>query len=549
MFKSKRIAALNIGSSHLALAEFKPLGGGGMELVNYGIAPLGLDPDSDSESSAYIVSALRDLVREKRIKPGPIQIAISGQIVFPRYIKLPPVSGDKLRQIMRHEAQQNCPFPIDEVVWDYQLFGDVSTEIGAIMVAVKTEQVKNFTDCVEAVGFDPELVDVSAMSLYNAVRYNYGDREGCTMVLDIGARATNVIFMEQDRISFRSVPVAGNGITRELMREFDMSFKEAEDLKRAHAFVGFGGAYESQENAVADRVSKIVRNVMTRQHAEISRTINFYRSQQNGSQPTLVLLTGGSSVIPHADTFFREKLKAEVDYLNPFQNVPVNAAIDSEAVSADLQLLCETVGLGLRRCLKCPIEINLLPPDLVAHKTFQRRIPFFGLSVVGVFLAMLVWWAYFRNVSESDDRRLAEVSSRAAERNELAARIDEIHQEQVAVRQQVESLAGLISQRTRWHQFLDILEDQLTDGMWITSLETGQAVDTGRRMRLQGLFFNDKVTLPSIEEFAKALQEHDNFVRNVNLRRVSPFQETDFIDEFMIEMTWLQTPPNEEDTP
>ncbi len=549
MLKSKRIAALNIGSSHLTLAEFNPLSGGGMELVNYGIASLGLDPDSDSESSAYIVSALRDLVREKRIKPGPIQIAISGQIVFPRYVKLPPVSGDKLRQIMRHEAQQNCPFPIDEVVWDYQLFGDPSTEMGAIMVAVKAEQVKNLTDCVEAVGFDPELVDVSAMTLYNAVRYNYGDREGCTMVLDIGARATNVIFMEEDRISFRSVPVAGNGITRELMREFDMSFKEAEDLKRAHAFVGFGGAYESHEDAVADRVSKIVRNVMTRQHAEISRTINFYRSQQSGSKPTLVLLTGGSSVIPHADTFLREKLKVEVDYLNPFQNVPVSETIDSESVSSDLQLLCETVGLGLRRCLKCPIEINLLPPDLVANKMFQRRIPFFGLSAIGIFLAMLVWWAYFRNVSESDDRRLAEIRSRAGQRTALAEQIDEIHQQQAVVREQAESLANLILDRTLWHQFLDMLEDQLADGMWLTSLETGPTRDAGRRMRLQGLFFNDKVTLPEVEAFAKALQEHDGFVQNVSLRRVSPFQQTDFIDEFLIEMTWLPTSPDEEDTP
>ncbi len=550
MFKSKRIAALNIGSSHLTLAEFNSLGGGGMELANYGIVPLGLDPDADSESSAYIVSALRDLVREKRIKPGPIQVAISGQIVFPRFVKLPPVSGDKLRQIMGHEAQQNCPFPINEVVWDYQLFGDASTEIGAIMVAVKTEQVKNLTDCIEAVGFDPELIDVSAMTLYNAVRFNYGDREGCTMVLDIGARATNVIFMEEDRISFRSIPVAGNGITKELMREFDMSFKEAEDLKQAHAFVGFGGAYESQEDAVADRVSKIVRNVMTRQHAEISRTINFYRSQQNGSQPKLVLLTGGSSVIPHADTFFREKLKTEVDFLNPFQNVAVSDAIDSEAVSKDIQLLGETVGLGLRRCLKCPIEINLLPPDLVAKKTFQRRIPFFGLAAAGVILTMLVWWAYFRNVSDSDERRLAEVSNRAEARSALATRIDEIHAQQDSVVEQAESLTQLVAQRTRWHRFMDILEDKLTDGMWITALETRSPTATGRPMRLQGLFFNDKVTLPAIEDFAQSLLEYDHFVSDVNLRRVSPFQETDFLDEFLIEMIWLPAPPDAlEDAP
>ncbi len=547
MFKSKRITTLNIGFSHLTLAEFAPLGGGGMELVNYGIAQLGLDPDSDSESSAYIVSALRDLVRQKRIKPGPIQIAVSGQLVFPRYVKLPPVSNDKLRQIMRHEAQQNCPFPIDEVVWDYQLFGDPQTEIGATMVAVKTELVKNITDCIQAVGFDPELVDVSATALCNAVRFNYGDREDCTMVLDIGARATNVIFLEKERIYFRSIPIAGNGITKELMREFDMSFKEAEDLKIAHAFVSFGGAYDSQENKVADRVSKIVRNVMTRQHAEISRTINFYRSQQGGTAPTLALLTGGSSIIPHADTFFREKLKTEVEFFNPFQNVTVGGAIESETVSKDLQLLGEVVGLGLRRCLKCPIEINLLPPDLVAHKVFQRRLPFFALNVIGIFLTMLVWGSYFRNVSHSNNRRLEEVETKVEELRMLDEKIAAVHEKQAQALQRTEALSALLSQRTRWHGFLDALQNKVLDGMWLTALTTRGSVPSGMRLELRGLFFKDKVSLPAVEEFSLALQQHEEFVGNVNLRRVSAFQGTDFIDEFIIEMIWQtpKSPPHE----
>ncbi len=552
MLKANRITTLNIGASHLALAEFEPLRGGGMELINYGIAALGLDPDSDTEASAYIVSALRDMVREKRIKPGPIQMSISGQLVFPRYVKLPPVTGEKLRQIMSHEAQQNCPFPIDEVVWDYQLFGDSQTGIGAMMVAVKRELVKNLTDCVEAVGFEPELVDVSAMALYNAVRFNYGDKEGCTMVLDIGARATNVIFMEADRMSFRSIPVAGNGITKELMREFNMSFKDAEDLKRAHAFVGFGGAYDNEDNEVADRVSKIVRNVMTRQHAEISRTINFYRSQQNGSQPDLVLLTGGSSVIPHADTFFREKLKTDVDFLNPFQNVPVSDAIDTKAVSEDVSILAEVVGLGLRRCLKCPMEINLLPPDLVARKVFHRRLPFFGLTVIGIILTMVVWWAYFRNIRLSDDRRLNAVSTRARELSVLDNRIAAIKAEQQGVHDKAENMADLVARRTRWHRFMDLLEDQVVDGMWLTALQartTGQAVTT-RRLELRGLFFEDKVTYQAIEDFAATLQKHEAFVENVSLQRVSEFQNTDFIYEFVIQMDWKPSvAPSEGTTP
>ena len=83
----------------------------------------------------------------------------------------------------------------------------------------------------------------------------------------------------------------------------------------------FGGAYEGPQSETVDKVSKSVRSMMTRLHQELNRSINFYRSQMGGNKPELLLLTGGSSVIPYTDTFLREKLRIETDYFNPFNNV------------------------------------------------------------------------------------------------------------------------------------------------------------------------------------------------------------------------------------
>jgi len=53
----------------------------------------------------------------------------------------------------------------------------------------------------------------------------------------------------------------------------------------------FCHTFSAGDDEDADRVSKVVRNVVTRLHAEISRSINFYRSQQDGSAPGRVLFT------------------------------------------------------------------------------------------------------------------------------------------------------------------------------------------------------------------------------------------------------------------
>ena len=52
MFSSDRILALNIGASRLALAEFRVRPGRPPELIQYGMAELGIEPDSETTSCA-----------------------------------------------------------------------------------------------------------------------------------------------------------------------------------------------------------------------------------------------------------------------------------------------------------------------------------------------------------------------------------------------------------------------------------------------------------------------------------------------------------------
>ncbi len=496
MLTSDRILALNIGASRLALAEFKVKNGHPPELLQYGMAELGIEPESETDPSAYIVSTLRDIMRERGIRPAPLLLTLSGQAVFPRFVKLPPVARDKILAMIQYEAEQNVPFPIGEVVWDYQLIGNADAgEQNVMIVAVKTENVVAMTDCVQAVGLEPEIVDVASLALYNCVKFNYPGLEGCTMVLDIGARSTNLVFIEEGKIFSRSIPVAGNTITQEIAKSFQIDFRVAERMKRENSFVALGGVYAGAEDETADRVSKVVRNVVTRLHAEVNRSINFYRSQQGGSVPARVLLTGGSSIIPHMDTFFREKLKVDVDYLNPFINVTVGGRADVEKVGEEFFGLGEVVGLALRRAGTCPVEINLMPPNLVQRKIFRKRIPFFGLAMTAVLFALFAWSYHgnfqlkrFRSQQESVDARLKLLEvGRDALRRETAER-DRIQKDLQVYR-------GLIEQRTLLAKRIVAVRESVLEGMWLTAIESvrnssGAVV----KLKISGRGFRDRMT-------------------------------------------------------
>ncbi len=465
----KPLLTLDIGSHSLKLAEFADVRGG-LEMTRYAVSDLGVDPQGDTDRSQYIITTIHDLLRDSGCKPGPVLLTISGHSVFTRFQPLPEVQPDKIYQIIQYEAQQNVPFPMNEVVWDYQLISGHDGSVDIMLAAIKSDIINNLCDCVRFAGLQPDLVDVAPAALYNAVRYNYDNLPACTLVVDIGARSTSLVFIEAGRVFIRNVPVGGNTITQSIMNEFGISFDDAEAMKKAHAYVAFGGAYEGPQSETVDKVSKSVRSMMTRLHQEINRSLNFYRSQSGGAKPELLLLTGGSSVIPYTDTFLREKLRIETDYFNPFNNVAVAESIPTEEIGAHACEMGPLVGLALRRMHTCPVEIDLLPPQVEEEKKFARKQPLFAASVAVALLTLGVWIAFFARMSGAVGGAEEKIQSRVNELSRVEKSVIAKEAELGDVERKIGKLAALELRRGAWRRLYGELAKPLPPGMWLTKI-------------------------------------------------------------------------------
>src|SRR5207237_5316844 len=313
-----------------------------------------------------VVAALREMLDELHIKGGNVNYTVAEESIFTRSVKLPPIDEEKIERIISFEAQQNVPFPIDEVVWDYQLVGGGAGEpIQVILVAIKVDLLDAINGAVKETGLYTSIVDIAPMALYNAFRYNYSDLSGCSLLVDIGARTTNLLFIEPARVFSRSIPIGGSSITAAIAREFGEPFAAAESRKKRDGFVSLGGVYAEPTDPDVARVSKVVRSTMTRLHGELMRSISHYRGQQQGNPPERIFLCGGTAGMPYMREFFNEKLQLPVEFFNPLRNV----AAAEPAPVADLprsgHLLGEVVGLALRSVSSCPMELNLLPRNVV----------------------------------------------------------------------------------------------------------------------------------------------------------------------------------------
>src|SRR5437773_9779179 len=382
MLNSKSFLAVDFGAGSLKLAEFEVNEAGGLRLKQFGIKSLGAEGAQETAREATILKALQELLAQKGIRAKNVNVCAPGFHVFSKFVKLPPVDPGKVTQIIQYEAQQNVPFPLEEVVWDYQILGSTpGGELEVLLVAIKADIVEGLFRVTETAGLHLQLADVSPAALCNAFRYNYGDLEDCTMLLDIGAKTSNLLFFEKGKVFSRSINLGSNSITQDFANESKLKFDAAEKLKIDEGFVSLGGAYEEPENPHQAAISKIARQFMTRLHIQVNQTMQFYRGQQGGSAPQRLFLSGGASIMAYTAQFFAEKLNIPVEYFNPLRNVQIDPAINLEDLARVAHSLGEVIGLGLRNLAHCPVELNLMPESTLSWQSFNQKKPYLIATV------------------------------------------------------------------------------------------------------------------------------------------------------------------------
>ncbi|HOX58351.1 MAG TPA: type IV pilus assembly protein PilM [Candidatus Paceibacterota bacterium] len=493
MLNTKSFLAVDFGAGSLKLAEFEVNEAGGLRLKQYGLKSLGAEGAQETTREAAMLKALQELIAEKAIKARDVNVCAPGFHVFSKFVKLPPVDANKVTQMIQYEAQQNVPFPLEEVVWDYQILGSTpGGELEVLLVAIKADVVEGLFRVTEATGLRLQLTDVSPAALCNAFRYNYGDLEDCTMLLDIGAKTSNLLFFEKGKVFSRSINLGANSITQDFIHESKLKYDAAEKLKIEEGFVSLGGAYEEPENPHQAAISKIARQFMTRLHIQVNQTMQFYRGQQGGGAPQRLFLSGGASVMPYTAQFFAEKLNVPVEYFNPLRNIQLDPALNLEELARVAHSLGEVVGLGLRNLAHCPVELNLMPESTLRWQSFNQKKPYFIATVFSLVAVIAAMGLLFQKLAGVKKEMLTAVEGdvEPAERKEV--QFKKAYGDLKKTQADVDQIVGWMHNRYYWAEVLSELRQVLirveqttyarlrTDaGVWIEQLMTAAPRLTG----------------------------------------------------------------------
>ena len=473
MADAQATVALNIGSQRISMGVFEPSKSGGLILKKYDSASILADPAAEMARLPQIRVAVSELADRLKIsKSTKLRYAISGQSVFTRFIKLPPIEDDNIEQLVAFEAQQHVPFPIDEVIWDWQLLESGTGEKEVALVAIKGDALNDMNDIVLETGLGTAEVDASPMALYNALKYNYPELEETTLLIDIGAKTCNLIYLEGSRMFTRSVAVGGTSITTAIAKEYGVSFSEAESQKCSNGMVALNTTHTSQLDEATAALATVIRNALGKLPAEIARTTNYFRSQHGGKAPKQVLLAGGGANLPHIADFFQEKLRLPVEFFNPLKRVSVGKGVDVDQIAAEAHLLGELVGLGLRGVGQAALEIDLVPDVVSRERDVERRKPWL-MSSAAIFLVGLGIWAWSNTSRKGEaEQQVKDIQAEVDERTGYSKPLGALAKQEARLDAMAAQLVNAQSARVLW---VDVWNDLAfhfaSDIVWLVDFD------------------------------------------------------------------------------
>ena len=455
------------------MGVFQPSKNGGLILKGYDSVSVLADPSTEASRPVAVSKAVAHLATQLKVgKSSKLSFAISGKSVFTRFIKLPPIESDNMDQLVAFEAQQHIPFSLDEVVWDWTELESLPGEKEVAIVAIRRDALNDVSEVVTSAGLSTDEVDASPMSLYSALRYNYPNLAEPTLLIDIGAKTCNLVYTDGPRMFTRSLNIGGAMVTSAIMKEYNVSFAEAENQKCANGLVILNSAQTAELDTSIAALATVIRASLGKLPSDISRTTNYFRSQHSISAPKRILLAGGGANLTYIADFLQEKLGLPVEFFNPIQAVSIAKGAQAEKIGQEAHMIGELVGLALRGVNKAALNIDLVSDVVSQERDIKRRKPFL-IAAAAVLITGLAIWAGSNVMRVSGvEAQTAELESQLEELEPFAKPLDKIRKEEKALDELAIKLGKIQDARVLWVDIWgDLSQRFASDVVWLVDFD------------------------------------------------------------------------------
>lgn len=310
--KDKPIIGLDISTTSIKLMSLDPkkwtvLGYGSVD-----VDPGKLETSLDTDGS-YISEQLQRLLREKTLGvfgSNQVVMSIPTSRTYSRSVSIPSGSKNSIEESIRLEAEQYVPIPPAQLYIDYEITNTSKDTSTALMCAVPRKIVDNCVKAAKDSNLEVIVVEPGMLSVARLLRYTE-DGSLPTVVIDIGAAATDMAILDGTIKVTGGLPIGGNTFTLDISEKLKVTLEKAHQLKVLNGL----SSSPKQKMIIAALEPELKRIVQ-----EVKKLIRYYTERiADARNIEQVIIVGGGSNVPGIGEYFTDNLVVASRVASPWQ--------------------------------------------------------------------------------------------------------------------------------------------------------------------------------------------------------------------------------------
>ena len=354
-FNQDEVLGLDIGSSAVKIvqlckdeSEYKVTAAGIVKIAD------GTE-NSPDRKEINTVRAILDCLKLTAVKTKLAVCSVSGPDVAVRHFKFPPLSAEEIPAAVRLEAEQVCPFNIDDSAVDYQLIADGDGTINGVLVAATNKLIKRKSRLAKDASLDTVLMDVDGLALlncFNGLEFCKNSQNGLThehqtahpglvtVILNVGSCSTNMAIIGQEHLPFvRDIAYGGDDIIEVIADENNVSTEIVANALAGHEDPG------QPKLELRDNLARACQKLIT----DITETLRYYKAREKSTDVEKVLVCGGFALVKGFVELLDSKLAATAVLWNPLEKVPYDAGQSCrDSLQENGPAMAVAAGLAMR---------------------------------------------------------------------------------------------------------------------------------------------------------------------------------------------------------
>jgi type IV pilus assembly protein PilM len=261
---------------------------------------------------AEIIDLLKVLVRSMGTGTKDVAASLPVFSAFTTVLDFPKMEEQEIEKAIVFQAKQYVPLPLSEVALDWLKVGEFTDDKGfahqkILLISVPQEQIKKYQAMFKAAGLNLVALEIESLSV---ARTFEGDPTP-TIVIDIGSRSTNIVFIEGGSLIWNAQSdFGGASLTQALATSLGVNPLRAEELKKERGVLGTGPSHELS-TIMVPFLDAIINEVKKAQFV-FAEQFPFAKKAER------IVLAGGGANLLGIEPYFEHELALPVVKSAPF---------------------------------------------------------------------------------------------------------------------------------------------------------------------------------------------------------------------------------------